>query len=124
MQQFGLYNKRSDFKAFRFPSAADRLLLWAPDAVADRLSFELPRGGYQVNLGQLGSDHRPVALEVVMRVAHADQPLRMSRSLATTDIESIHSLLEQSEDDEEFAEQDFSTTASMVPEQSFVDDED
>lgn len=107
LQQLGLFYKKSDFKAFRFPACADRLVLWAPDTVADRLSFELPRGGYQVNLCQFGSDHRPVALEVVMRVAKPGHAMRSSRTLAPLESEDLASLLEQhSEDEDDNADDD------------------
>ena len=61
------FNKK-DFRAFRFPSCADRIVYWAPDTLAGRISWELPRGGYEVNHAQLGSDHRSVSLEAVLRV--------------------------------------------------------
>lgn len=104
LNQFGLLFKKSDFKAFRFPASADRLVVWAPDVVADRISFELPRGGYQVNLEQFGSDHRPFSLEVIMRVAQQGQRLRSSRTLNSRDAPSVHSLLEGSEDEEDYCD--------------------
>lgn len=69
LAEFGLVYKKNDFRAFRFPACADRVVFWASDAVSDRMSFELPQEGYEVNHSQLGSDHRPVTLEVVMRIA-------------------------------------------------------
>lgn len=69
LDDWGVAFKKHDFRAFRFPACADRVIYWAPNCLADRMSWELPRGGYEVNPGQLGSDHRPVALEAVLRVA-------------------------------------------------------
>ena len=64
LDHWALAFKAQDFKAFRFPAAADRVIYWASDELHDHLSVELPRQGYEVNHQQLGSDHRPVSLEV------------------------------------------------------------
>jgi len=60
--------KEKDFRPFRFPASVDRIIYWAPESLAGRLSWSLPRGGYEVNHRQTGSDHRPVCLEVLLRV--------------------------------------------------------
>eukprot|EP00931_Biecheleriopsis_adriatica_P049251 TRINITY_DN28487_c0_g1_i1.p1 TRINITY_DN28487_c0_g1~~TRINITY_DN28487_c0_g1_i1.p1 ORF type:complete len:541 (+),score=81.91 TRINITY_DN28487_c0_g1_i1:164-1786(+) len=87
----GLAFKQHDFRAFRFPACADRVIYWAPDALADRLSWELPRGGYEVNHSQLGSDHRPVSLEAVLRLSA--KPIRTCRKLVTVGQSGILTLL-------------------------------
>lgn len=71
LDSWGVTFKRGyDFKPFRFPSAADRVVYWAPDALAERMSWSFPNeGGYHVNHLQGGSDHRPVFLEAVLHVA-------------------------------------------------------
>ena len=63
LDRWGVAFKAKDFRSFRFPAAADRVIYWASDELHDHLSLELPRGGYEVNHQQLGSDHRPVSLE-------------------------------------------------------------
>eukprot|EP00929_Paragymnodinium_shiwhaense_P107619 TRINITY_DN7388_c0_g1_i3.p1 TRINITY_DN7388_c0_g1~~TRINITY_DN7388_c0_g1_i3.p1 ORF type:complete len:597 (-),score=94.83 TRINITY_DN7388_c0_g1_i3:286-2076(-) len=68
LADWGLAFKSRDFKAFRFPACADRVVYWAPLKLSRRIHWELPRGGYEMNLAQLGSDHRPVSLEVVMHL--------------------------------------------------------
>mmetsp|Transcript_9543 Transcript_9543/g.20940 ORF Transcript_9543/g.20940 Transcript_9543/m.20940 type:complete len:744 (+) Transcript_9543:756-2987(+) len=75
LAEFGLVYKKNDFRAFRFPACADRVVFWAPDVVADRCSFELPQDGYEVNHSQLGSDHRPVVLEVKLRLSPPKDPI-------------------------------------------------
>ncbi|CAE7778668.1 slob1 [Symbiodinium sp. CCMP2456] len=67
--RWGLAFKKSAFRPFRFPASADRMIYWASESLAQRLSWELHHGGYQVNFQQLGSDHKPVWLEVSLRVA-------------------------------------------------------
>ena len=61
--------KEKDFKPFRFPACPDRVIYWAPHALHSRISWSLPRGGYEVNPAQGGSDHRPVALEAMLHIA-------------------------------------------------------
>ena len=39
----------------RFPACADRVIYWASDELHDYLSLELPRGGYEVGIGDLAS---------------------------------------------------------------------
>lgn len=68
LDRWGVAFKKHDFRPFRFPAAADRVICWCSDELYDHLSLDLPRGGYEVTHSQLGSDHRPVTLEVVMRV--------------------------------------------------------
>jgi len=70
--------KAKNFRPFRFPASVDRIIYWAPDSLAGRLSWSVPRGGYEVNHLQTGSDHRPVCLEVLLRVeplGHVSDPL-------------------------------------------------
>lgn len=69
MSSWGLTFKEKGFRPFRFPAAADRVIYWAPFGLDARISWQLPRGGYKVNHAQGGSDHRPVSLEVVLRIA-------------------------------------------------------
>jgi hypothetical protein len=69
LHNWGVAFKEKHAKPYHFPSSADRIIYWAPKALADRLTLTLPEGGYVVNHAQGGSDHRPVSLEVVLRVA-------------------------------------------------------
>jgi len=75
LKDWGLIFKRESFKSFRFPSCPDRVIFWAPDELANRLSWSLPQGGYSVNHCQSGSDHRPVTLEAVLHVTPEVQDL-------------------------------------------------
>jgi len=79
LAEYGLVYKKNDFRAFRFPACADRVLFWAADTLSDRMSFELPQEGYEVNHSQLGSDHRPVTLEVVLQIAPDGHAVRNSQ---------------------------------------------
>lgn len=85
LERWGVAFKQHDFRPFRFPAAADRVICWCPDELYDHLSFEFPRGGYEVNHQQLGSDHRPVSLEVTMKVwserIRSSIPLKPERSI-------------------------------------------
>eukprot|EP00747_Dinoflagellata_sp_TGD_P061523 gnl/TRDRNA2_/TRDRNA2_152554_c1_seq1.p1 gnl/TRDRNA2_/TRDRNA2_152554_c1~~gnl/TRDRNA2_/TRDRNA2_152554_c1_seq1.p1 ORF type:complete len:595 (+),score=107.19 gnl/TRDRNA2_/TRDRNA2_152554_c1_seq1:132-1916(+) len=67
--EWGLVFKKHDFRAFRFPACADRIIYWAPNSLARRMSWTFPRGGYEVNHAQGGSDHRPVSLEAELQIA-------------------------------------------------------
>jgi len=69
LQNWGVAFKEKNAKPYHFPSSADRIIYWAPKALAHRLTLTLPEGGYVVNHAQGGSDHRPVSLEVVLRIA-------------------------------------------------------
>lgn len=70
LEELGVaFKSQEKFRAYRFPASADRVIYWAPDALEQRLSWQFPRGGYEVNYSQLGSDHRPVTLEAVLRVS-------------------------------------------------------
>uniref|UniRef100_A0A7S1AJU7 Endonuclease/exonuclease/phosphatase domain-containing protein n=1 Tax=Noctiluca scintillans TaxID=2966 RepID=A0A7S1AJU7_NOCSC len=69
LHNWGVAFKEKHAKPYHFPSSADRIIYWAPKALADRLTLTLPEGGYVVNHAQGGSDHRPVSLEVVLKVA-------------------------------------------------------
>lgn len=64
--------KEEGFKTFRFPACADRVIYWAPDSLASRLSWRIPKGGYEVDHGQYGSDHKPVWLEAVLCISPGD----------------------------------------------------
>lgn len=127
---FGLVYRKSDFRAFRFPACADRVLYWAPDALYERLSFEVLRGGYEVNHAQLGSDHRPVGLEVVLRVAPQGVKLRSSSRLQPSERMPMHLVLEQSDpegrdSDEEGsaidAAEEFEDAPSLSPQRSTME---
>jgi len=97
LANWGVVFKQDHFRAFRFPACADRVIYWAADSLADRLSWELPRGGYEVNHAQLGSDHRPVSLEVVLRLAPA--ALRTSRNLAFATCGLVEGVVSPSENE-------------------------
>lgn len=99
LNRWGVVFKKNDFRAFRFPACADRVIYWAPDELADRMTWELPRGGYEVNHQQLGSDHRPVALEAVLHVAR--EPVRESpRLFSDQSVERLAISLEDSDGSE------------------------
>lgn len=68
LSSWGVAFKKHDFKSYRFPACADRIIYWCSDALAEQLELEILRGGYEVNHGQLGSDHRPVSLELILRI--------------------------------------------------------
>lgn len=86
LDDWGVLFKEYDFRPFRFPACADRVIYWAPDALGDRLSWEIFHDGYEVNHRQLGSDHRPVTVEAVLRVEK--EPVRTSRELIQFDFHS------------------------------------
>lgn len=115
LTDWGLAFKKHDFRAFRFPACADRVIYWAPDKLADRMSWELPRGGYEVNHGQLGSDHRPVSLDVVLTIA--PEPIRMSKILPQQekgDVFRTISSMAESEAEDDTCE-DVSSPAARMP---------
>lgn len=64
------FQKKKNFRPFRFPACPDRMIYWAPDVLAPRLFWE-PYQGYRVNHEQRGSDHKPVWLDLLLRVAPA-----------------------------------------------------
>lgn len=66
---WGIAFKPGSFRAFRFPACADRVIYWAPNSLAPHISWKVLNGGYDVNHRQEGSDHKPVCLEAVLRVA-------------------------------------------------------
>ncbi|CAK0850117.1 unnamed protein product, partial [Prorocentrum cordatum] len=74
LDRWAIKFKEKEFKNYRFPACADRVIYWAPRGLASRISWEFPDGGTKVNHAQGGSDHRPVILEAVLRLAPA--PLR------------------------------------------------
>mmetsp|Transcript_36224 Transcript_36224/g.65755 ORF Transcript_36224/g.65755 Transcript_36224/m.65755 type:complete len:557 (+) Transcript_36224:76-1746(+) len=88
--------KPNAFRPFRFPACADRVIYWAADSLADKLSWELPQGGYEVNHAQLGSDHRPVTLEVILRVS--PKPLRHSKRIPIAKSTTLEGMLTDAED--------------------------
>eukprot|EP00434_Breviolum_minutum_P017244 symbB.v1.2.015222.t2/scaffold1115.1/size137032/7 len=65
--RWGLAFQKSSFRPFRFPACADRMIFWAPNALAPRLSWETH--GYSVNYEQQGSDHKPVWLDLLLHIA-------------------------------------------------------
>lgn len=76
LRNWGLDFKENSFRPFRFPSSADRIIYWAPHDLSSRISWTLPRGGYEVNQMQGGSDHRPVSLETILTITppNTDDP--------------------------------------------------
>jgi len=96
LKRYALAFKEHAFRPFRFPACADRVIYWAADSLSDRLSWELPRGGYEVNHAQLGSDHRPVTLEVILRVA--PKPLRHSKQISMAEGMPMEDMLTDAED--------------------------
>lgn len=81
--------KKSEFRPFRFPASADRVIYWAPDVLAPRLEWRLPRGGYEVNYNQMGSDHRPVAVEALLVINSPGRVSSRSPSTARTEGGSV-----------------------------------
>eukprot|EP00930_Biecheleria_cincta_P037871 TRINITY_DN26020_c0_g1_i1.p1 TRINITY_DN26020_c0_g1~~TRINITY_DN26020_c0_g1_i1.p1 ORF type:complete len:556 (-),score=98.03 TRINITY_DN26020_c0_g1_i1:107-1774(-) len=108
LDTWGVVFKQNAFRAFRFPACADRVIYWAPDALSDRISWEFPCGGYEVNHGQLGSDHRPVSVEAIMRIAPV--PLTESKKLSPARTFMVEGILQsdeehsEAEDDEDLSE--------------------
>lgn len=72
LKSWSLEFKEANFRNFRFPASADRIICWAPSSLARRLQWTFPQGGYKVNHLQGGSDHRPVRLEVLLQLLPAD----------------------------------------------------
>lgn len=66
--QCGFKKDLSAFQDRHFPACTDRILYWAPDTLASRMSWTFPRNGYQALQCQGGSDHRPVAMEAILQV--------------------------------------------------------
>lgn len=91
LRAMGLAFKEDEFRPFRFPACADRLICWAPDSLGARLSWTMPRGGCEVNHQQAGSDHRPVTLDLVLHVAPPAPPnaaCEKSRRRAVTKVDA------------------------------------
>lgn len=99
LDSWGVVFKQNAFRAFRFPACADRIIYWAPDALSDRISWEFPCGGYEVNHGQLGSDHRPVSVEAIMRVAPS--ALTESKKLCAARTFMVEGILQSDEEHSE-----------------------
>ncbi|CAJ1343622.1 unnamed protein product [Effrenium voratum] len=119
LDTWGVAFKQHDFRSFRFPACADRVIYWASDELHDYLSLELPRGGYEVNHGQLGSDHRPVSLEVVMKlysskIRHSTH-LKPARSFMGEGYLSEAEDLASEEDPDDLYEATPKTVASSPP---------
>jgi len=93
---WGLAYSEGDFRPFRFPSATDRVICWAPLELADRMSFSFPRTGYEVVHLQGGSDHRPVSLDVVVKVAPPG--LVRHRTPVETPPELLRSICQEDDD--------------------------
>lgn len=85
LAKWGVVFKKTDFRPFRFPACADRVIYWAPDHIADRMTWEMARGGYEVNHSQFGSDHRPVSLEVILQMEPPQLPAHQVALRAPTD---------------------------------------
>jgi len=82
LRHWGLEFKVNDFKPFRFPASADRVLYWAPDQLSGRISWTLPAKGYEVQHLQGGSDHRPVLLDAILHVSTTANESRIPPKLA------------------------------------------
>merc|ERR1719235_1800168 len=77
--EWGLFFEPRNTKIYHFPSAADRVIYWAPDTLAARMEWHVPNGSYEMNNAQMGSDHKPVFLEAVLRVV-PEAPLPREQS--------------------------------------------
>jgi len=113
LDNWGVAFKQKDFRSFRFPSCADRVIYWASDALYDRMSWELPRGGYEVNHSQLGSDHRPVSLEVILRIS--EDPIRESKTLKPARSYMTEGFLSEPEDPWSEVEEDGLESCEATP---------
>jgi len=76
MEAWGLPFSETEWRPFRFPAAADRIVYWAPSGLGERLSWSLSESGYQVCHKQGDSDHRPVYLEGTMHIAEESKETR------------------------------------------------
>lgn len=116
LNEWGLAFKKNDFRAFRFPASADRVIYWLPDSLRDRVSWKLIAGGYEVNHNQLGSDHRPVSLEAILTIARKnDMKVEKQRTVTKAEtgpelprrrLEAVESMVtavdhDQSEDEDD-----------------------
>lgn len=72
LRAWGIKFTDTDFRPFRFPASTDRVIYWASHRLKTRLSWSFPRGGYEVNHFQAGSDHRPVCVEAILRIAPSE----------------------------------------------------
>jgi len=63
-----------DEDPFHFPAFTDRVIYWAPESLSKRLSWEVLGSGYEVNYSQMGSDHKPVTLEAVLKIEKRELP--------------------------------------------------
>ncbi|CAK8996358.1 unnamed protein product [Durusdinium trenchii] len=121
LDRWGVAFKHNDFRSFRFPAAADRVICWASDELFDHLSLELPRGGYEVNHSQLGSDHRPVSLEVILRLwpekVNFTPPLKPARTFTEGALSEPEDPMSEAEEDDDLDSCEGSprTVASSLP---------
>lgn len=66
--EWGLKHDPATVKPSHFPAFTERVIYWAPDELACKISFSFPYGGYEVLRHIDSSDHRPVTLEVALEV--------------------------------------------------------
>jgi len=76
MISWGLPFSETDWRPFRFPAAADRLLYWAPSNMGARMHWSLSGSGYQVCHHQGYSDHRPVYVEATLSIDEESKETR------------------------------------------------
>mmetsp|Transcript_48902 Transcript_48902/g.151547 ORF Transcript_48902/g.151547 Transcript_48902/m.151547 type:complete len:510 (-) Transcript_48902:105-1634(-) len=108
LKAWGIVFKEGDFRPFRFPASADRVIYWASNGLASRLSWIVHRGGYQIHHTEKGSDHRPVSLEVTLRIAMDQRPSVPS----TADSEAEPLAKEVCQSDTEESDQEAPSTTS------------
>jgi len=78
-REWGLTGDPQKVRASHFPAFTDRVLYWAPDSLDRRMTWELPHKGYRVLSEIAGSDHRPVTLEVHLKVEPASRDIGVER---------------------------------------------
>lgn len=66
--EWGLKNDPAKVKPSHFPAFTERVIYWAPDELACKISFVFPHGGYEVLRHIDSSDHRPVTLEAALEI--------------------------------------------------------
>jgi hypothetical protein len=107
LEKFGVAFKKGDFRPYRFPASADRVIYWCPDSLAQRISWQFPKGGYSVNYRQFGSDHRPVCLEAILSFGPATEITSMASCGSVRSSVTSESYLEIAfEDDENDSDED------------------
>merc|ERR1712113_29940 len=66
-ERWGINRPLESVEPSHFPAFTDRIIYWAPEHLAQRLSWNVQQGGYQViQIG--GSDPRPVTLEAQLQI--------------------------------------------------------